>query len=208
MKTKSILIIAFAMVTMFAFAKNEKVVLNVSMHCEACQKKIEKNIAFEKGVKDLQVNLEKKQVTITFDDAKTNVDNLIAGFKKIGYIASVAEKTNAGEKACCAEKKDGACKDKKDDVSCGAKKEGTACVEKKEGACCKEKEGTKACKMEAGKDSVACKKACSKEAMTCKKECSKDSASCKKECSKEAVACEKKCADKPATEKAACADKK
>jgi copper chaperone CopZ len=183
MKTKSILIIALAMVTMFTYAKNEKVVLNVSMHCDACKTKIEKNIAFEKGVKDMQVNLEKKQVTITYDDAKTNVENLIAGFKKIGFVATIAANNNSGEKACCAEKKEGA-------------------------ACCKEKDAVKACKMEGAKDSVSCKKECSKEAMKCSKECSKDSASCKKECTKEALACEKKCADKPASEKAACCDKK
>ena len=38
-----------------AFAKGEKqvVVFDVDLHCQGCVTKIEKNIAFEKGVKDL-----------------------------------------------------------------------------------------------------------------------------------------------------------
>ncbi len=47
------------------FAKGEKqtVVFDVDLHCQGCVTKIEKNIAFEKGVKDLICDLNKKQVT-------------------------------------------------------------------------------------------------------------------------------------------------
>lgn len=69
--------------------KNETVVFNVSMDCMGCKNKIEKNIAFEKGVKDLDVNLENKTVKVTYDTRKTSKENLIAAIKKLGYDAEV-----------------------------------------------------------------------------------------------------------------------
>ena len=72
------------------------VTFEVSMDCEGCQKTIEKNIAFEKGVNDMNVALKSKQVTLTFDTRKTNEEKLIAAFKKLGYEAKALElgKTN------------------------------------------------------------------------------------------------------------------
>lgn len=104
MKTKIIFITLLATIlTMNGIAANKKVVYNVSMHCESCQKRIEKNIAFEKGVKDMVVSLKDKTVAITFDDTKTNSEKLIAAFNKLGYEASEM-KTNVnateGEKSC------------------------------------------------------------------------------------------------------------
>jgi copper chaperone CopZ len=70
----------------------EKVVLNVSMTCENCQKRIEKNIAFEKGVTDMKVNLENKTVEIEFKKSQTTVEKLQAAIEKLGYEVTV--KTN------------------------------------------------------------------------------------------------------------------
>jgi copper chaperone CopZ len=112
MKTKSVLIALFTVTLVVnSWAGNKKVVFNVSMHCESCQKKIEKNIAFEKGVKDLEVNLPDKTVAVTFDEAKTNAEKLKTAFKKIGYEATeqepACEKTNAAEgKSCCKDDAD------------------------------------------------------------------------------------------------------
>ena len=64
---------------------NQKLLLNVPMHCETCQAKIEKNIAFEKGVKDMIIDVQLKTVEITFDTTKTNLKTLQAAFRKIGY---------------------------------------------------------------------------------------------------------------------------
>jgi mercuric ion binding protein len=63
----------------------QKILLNVPMHCETCQAKIEKNIAFEKGVKDMVIDAQLKTVEITFDTTKTNLKTLEAAFRKIGY---------------------------------------------------------------------------------------------------------------------------
>ena len=92
MKTvKLIAVIVMLLATVSVSAQNKKsknqkvVVLSVSMHCEGCKEKIEKNISWEKGVKDLVVNLEKKTVTITYDAKKTNEDVLIKAIEKLDY---------------------------------------------------------------------------------------------------------------------------
>ncbi|MFV0391777.1 MAG: heavy-metal-associated domain-containing protein [Paludibacteraceae bacterium] len=100
MKLKSIIIITLSVlaISIHAEAQTKKkdvniktVTFDVSMTCENCKKKIEKNIAFEKGIKDMQVSLDNKQVTLTFDTRKTNEEKIIEAFDKLGYNAVVVE---------------------------------------------------------------------------------------------------------------------
>lgn len=63
----------------------ETVTFDVSLHCSGCKAKIEKNIPWEKGVKDLKVDLEKKQVTITYDPRKTDKTKLKAAIEKLDF---------------------------------------------------------------------------------------------------------------------------
>lgn len=65
--------------------KTETVTFKVGMHCRNCVNKIQENIAFEKGVKDLKISLENKTVTITFDPSKTSADTLESAIRKLGY---------------------------------------------------------------------------------------------------------------------------
>ena len=67
------------------------VVLHCDMHCQGCCDKIMKNIAFEKGVKDLVCDLKAKTVTLTYDTRKTDLDTLLKAFERIGKPATVAE---------------------------------------------------------------------------------------------------------------------
>lgn len=60
----------------------------VSMSCENCQKRIEGNIAYEKGVTGLDVNLAKKTVTIEYDAEKTTPAKLKEAIQKLGYTAA------------------------------------------------------------------------------------------------------------------------
>ncbi len=69
------------------------------MHCTGCEQKIKNNIRFEKGIKDIKTNLDDKTVTIEYDAEKTNVENIIAGFKKINYEASEVKKEAPAKKA-------------------------------------------------------------------------------------------------------------
>ena len=64
------------------------VTFNVSMHCQKCVKKINDNVSFEKGVKDLAASLDRKTVTVTFDPSKTDVSKLKAALEKLGYQVS------------------------------------------------------------------------------------------------------------------------
>ena len=75
--------------------KNDKETIELlvpDMHCQNCQKKIEKNIAYEKGVTDLKVDLENKTVTVTFKKKNTNKEKIQAAFEKLGYSSEIVEK--------------------------------------------------------------------------------------------------------------------
>jgi len=76
--------------------KNSKqtVLFSVPMHCVSCKNKIEKNIAFEKGVTDLKADLSSQTVSVTFKPDKNTIEGLIAAFKKIGYDAVVITDTD------------------------------------------------------------------------------------------------------------------
>lgn len=67
----------------------EKVVFDVSMTCENCQKRIEKNIAFEKGVTDMKVDLKNKTVELEYKKSQTSVEKLQAAIEKLGYEVKV-----------------------------------------------------------------------------------------------------------------------
>lgn len=59
------------------------------MHCASCENKIKGNMRFEKGVVKIETNIERQEVTITYDGRKTDVKALQAGMKKIGYDTKV-----------------------------------------------------------------------------------------------------------------------
>ena len=58
------------------------------MHCESCENKIKGNLRFEKGIKSIKTDLKSKTVTIQYDADKTNVQNIVKGFRKIEYQAT------------------------------------------------------------------------------------------------------------------------
>lgn len=81
-------------------AKNdykETVVLSCDLHCQGCCDKIMKNIAYEKGVKDLQFDLKQKTVTLTFDKRKTDLPTLLKAFEKLGKPATVKKQSKTNE---------------------------------------------------------------------------------------------------------------
>lgn len=61
------------------------VTFNVFLHCENCVKKVQENIAFEKGVKGLEVSLENQTVAVKYDPAKTSEGALKTAIEKLGY---------------------------------------------------------------------------------------------------------------------------
>ena len=71
-------------------AKKEvkEVVFSVHLHCNNCVKKVQENIAFEKGVKDLKVSLADQTVAIKYDPSKTSEQTLKNEIEAIGYKVS------------------------------------------------------------------------------------------------------------------------
>ncbi len=63
----------------------EETTFDVSMTCNNCKQKIEKNIAWEEGVKDLEVDLKKKTVKLEYDPKKTSEDKLKKAIKGLGF---------------------------------------------------------------------------------------------------------------------------
>lgn len=93
---KSIAILAALAVSLVLFTsakpKNQRqVVYQTSIDCKNCVKKVVENVSFEKGVKDLSTDLEKKTVTVTYDAAKTDTLKLANSIRKLGYKAKVVE---------------------------------------------------------------------------------------------------------------------
>lgn len=72
-----------------AEAKEKTTVFLTDIDCAHCQKRIEAAIPFEKGVKDVKVNLKTKLVDVTYDPAKTNDETLVKAFAKIKVKAQV-----------------------------------------------------------------------------------------------------------------------
>lgn len=77
--------------TALAGGKKEKaeVTFLVSMTCEKCQHRIEDSLAFEKGVTGLDVDLQKKLVTIEYRTDKTTPEKLKEAIRGLGYTATV-----------------------------------------------------------------------------------------------------------------------
>ena len=93
---KKVLVLGAMMLSaVVGMAKDIKTVVfttNPEMHCEGCENKIKGNLRFEKGVKNIITDLKTKTVTIEYDADKTNVQNIIKGFKKIKYEATEVKK--------------------------------------------------------------------------------------------------------------------
>lgn len=66
----------------------KEVTFSVHLHCENCVKKVQENIAFEKGVKGLDVCQGHQTVTVKYDPAKTSEATLKAAIEKLGYEVS------------------------------------------------------------------------------------------------------------------------
>lgn len=61
--------------------KTVTAVFTTDIDCEHCVKKIMNNVpSLGKGVKDVKVDLSKKEVTVIYDGAKNDDENIVKGF--------------------------------------------------------------------------------------------------------------------------------
>lgn len=67
-----------------------------SIDCQNCVKKMEAQLPFVAGVKDMKISLDEKTVWVKYDTRKTNPDKIAAAINKMGYEAQVipAEKSD------------------------------------------------------------------------------------------------------------------
>lgn len=81
--------------------ENVTVEFMTSLDCEGCAKKINETLPYEKGVRDVKIDVPTKVVTVTYDPTKTNNEAIIKAFAKVKIEASVKEGCTAG---CCDHK--------------------------------------------------------------------------------------------------------
>lgn len=72
--------------------KTETVTYVVNMHCHNCVNKLTDNLSFLKGVKDFQISLKEKTITIQFDPSKIKEEEFVKVIEKLGYTATKKEK--------------------------------------------------------------------------------------------------------------------
>lgn len=87
--------------------KEEKInTINImtSAQCEMCKDRIEGKMAFEKGVRNVMLNVDTKILTITYNTKKTSPEKLRLAVSKIGYDADnipADDKAYHRLPACC-----------------------------------------------------------------------------------------------------------
>lgn len=93
---KYLLTIAMLFASAFAFAqepvadKDKKLALldiRTSTVCDMCEKTIEENMIYEKGVKSVNVDLEKSLIHVQYDPKKNTPEGLRNAVVKMGYMA-------------------------------------------------------------------------------------------------------------------------
>ena len=55
------------------------------MHCAGCSTRLERVLNNLEGVEEAKVSLEEKQVTIKFDETKTNIENIKEAIVDAGF---------------------------------------------------------------------------------------------------------------------------
>ncbi|MDN5940996.1 MAG: mercury resistance system periplasmic binding protein MerP [Nitrospira sp.] len=73
-----------------AWAATKTVTLSVpGMTCASCPITLKKALNKVEGVENIEVNLEKKETLVTYDDAKTTVKALLEATTNAGYPSTV-----------------------------------------------------------------------------------------------------------------------
>ncbi len=74
----------------YAFAAEHSVILDVStMVCGPDPHNIKNTLAALAGVKDVKISLETKTATVTFDDQKSTIDQMLSAMAGAGYASLV-----------------------------------------------------------------------------------------------------------------------
>ena len=87
---KSFVSLVLAAAVSPAWATTQTVTLSVSgMTCAACPITVKKALTKVDGVNKVDIIFEKREATVSFDDAKTNVQKLTKATEDAGYPSTV-----------------------------------------------------------------------------------------------------------------------
>ena len=84
--------------------KVDTISIKTSAICNDCKERLEHDMAFEKGVKSVELDLDTKVLTITYKENKTTEEKLKTAVTKIGYDADemvADQKAHDRLPACC-----------------------------------------------------------------------------------------------------------
>lgn len=71
-----------------AAKKTVTTVFRTDIHCDHCANKIMNNVpSLGKGIEDVQVDVATKEVTVTYDAAKNNDENIVKGLASLKVAA-------------------------------------------------------------------------------------------------------------------------
>ncbi|MBL4594373.1 MAG: heavy-metal-associated domain-containing protein [Flavobacteriales bacterium] len=107
-------LITVILITLFAVSSNnvmaqkakktEAIVIKTSTQCGMCKTRIEKAMAYEKGILSSNLNVEKAELTVIYKPSKTSPDKIREAISLVGYDA---DNVKANKKAydnlpgCC-----------------------------------------------------------------------------------------------------------
>ncbi|TRX72053.1 heavy-metal-associated domain-containing protein [Carboxylicivirga sp. M1479] len=87
MKTITLVLILLVTILTNAQEKNQvtTTTFKASITCENCEAKIMKQLPYEKGVKDVRVDVDNKLVTVSYKSLKNTDERLNSAIKKLGF---------------------------------------------------------------------------------------------------------------------------
>lgn len=103
-RIKFIILTLLLSVAVMAQNNEAKVDIKVSTRCGMCEQRIEKKLAFEKGITAVDVDYKAQVAHVTYDASKTDVPAIRTAISNIGYDADEVPanpKAYAKLPACC-----------------------------------------------------------------------------------------------------------
>jgi cation transport ATPase len=92
-KTLIIITVLLVSLTTYAQNKNAKTVIEVDGVCGMCKERIEKASIRTKGVKSAVWSIETHQLSLIFDERKTNVKTISENIAKVGHDTKMVKAT-------------------------------------------------------------------------------------------------------------------
>lgn len=104
MKTLKMILAGILFTTFGVFSQTDTLIIQTSAQCGMCKERIEKAMAFEKGVISSELNMESKELTVMYKLNRTDANKIKQAISKVGYDAGdVKANPRAYKKlpACC-----------------------------------------------------------------------------------------------------------